>query len=71
MSSTRGPIFSRFIASGAILGAALGILASALSRPAPDYGRLAAYGYFALVGVVLGGLAGAVVAVVLDRPSRR
>lgn len=71
MSSTRGPVFSRFITSGAIVGAVLGILASALSKPAPDYGWFAAYGYLGLVGMVLGGLAGAVVAVVLDRPSRR
>ena len=71
MSSPRAPVFSRFIVSGAILGALLGVLAAALSKPAPDYTRLAAYGYFGLIGAVLGGIAGAVVAVVLDRPSRR
>ncbi len=71
MSSTRGPVFSRFITTGAVIGALLGCLASALSGAAPSYGTLAAYGYFALIGVVLGGVVGAVVAIVLDRPARR
>ena len=70
MSNTRRPLFSSFIATGAVIGALLGALTAALTKAAPDYGTLAAYGYFALVGVVFGGLVGAVVAIALDRPNR-
>ncbi|MEO7071263.1 MAG: hypothetical protein ABI131_12315 [Nostocoides sp.] len=70
MSSTRGPVFSRFIATGGFVGAVLGALAAAFTRTAPDYGTFAAYGYFAIAGIVLGGLLGAVLAIALDRPTR-
>jgi hypothetical protein len=70
VSSVRGPVFSRFIATGAVVGALLGVLAAAMSKSAPAYGTLAAYGYFAIVGIVLGGVVGAVVAIALDRPTR-
>lgn len=71
MPRRRTPLFSRFIGSGAVLGALIAILAAALSQRAGGYGALAAYGYFALVGVFLGALIGALVSVVLDSRSAR
>lgn len=67
----RSPVFSRFIVTGAVVGAVLALLAAALTRGAKDYGWLAPYGYFALGGAFLGGLVGGVVAVVVDGRSAR
>lgn len=71
MSDRRTPLFSRFIVTGAVVGALIGIVAALLSSGAGDYGTLAAYAYFALGGAFLAGLLAAVVAVVVDGRSAR
>lgn len=67
----RAPVFRRFIVTGAVVGAVLGILTSMVTKGAPDYGTFAGVGYFGLIGAFLGALAGAIVAIVLDGRLRR
>jgi hypothetical protein len=66
-STRRGPNFSRFIATGAILGFVVGSAAAFLGERAPGYGEGAAVAYLGVFGAAIGAMLGAVVAVVLDR----
>lgn len=68
MSTSRpGPSFSRFIATGAILGFVAGGVASLTGDPAPSYGEGAAVAYLGIFGAAIGAMLAAVVAVLLDR----
>ena len=68
MSTTRrGPNFTRFIATGAILGFIAASAAAFFGEQAPGYGEGAAVAYLGVFAAAIGAMVGAVVAVVLDR----
>lgn len=63
----RSPKFTRFLATGAILGFLLGALWSMTGAPAAAYSVASQIGYFGLMGACLGALIAGIVAVLVDR----
>jgi hypothetical protein len=63
----RAPNFTRFLATGAILGFIVGSAVAFFGRQAPGYGEGAAVAYLGLLGAGLGAMLAGVVAVLLDR----
>lgn len=67
----RAPSFKRFALTGAVFGTLVAlVIASQYPDPA-NYSATTVYGYFGAIGFLVGGLAGSVVAVLLDRTPRR
>ena len=67
----RAPRYRAFVLTGALLGAAAGIVASLLlGDPASLFSEPTTTGYLAAIGLLLGGLAGGAVAVLVERPRR-
>ncbi len=65
--SRRSPRFSRFILTGALVGAAIAlVLALSLPDP-PGYGARTIAGYLMAIGTLLGGVVGGGVAVLANR----
>jgi hypothetical protein len=78
----RAPRFARFVATGAVLGAVIGLALAAVQLPSgPDgastlvgtglISTRAVLGYFAVLGGLVGGVAGVGVAVLVDRRTWR
>ncbi len=68
----RAPKFSVFVVVGALIGFLITLVLTSLYPADPEVGFAASLGYFLLFGVPLGGVLGAVIAIVLDfRASRR
>ncbi len=68
----RAPKFSVFIVVGALIGFLVTLVLTALEPADPTLGFAATLGYFSLIGVPIGGVFGAVIAIALDyRASRR
>ncbi|MBX3092185.1 MAG: hypothetical protein KF801_06710 [Cryobacterium sp.] len=68
----RAPKFSVFVAVGALVGFLATLVLTSLHEADPAVGFAASLGFFSLFGVPIGGILGAVVAIVLDyRASRR
>ena len=67
----RAPRYRAFVAAGAVLGAALGVVL-ALTRGGGDalFSSATVTGYLAAIGLLAGGLLGGVAAVLADRPRR-
>jgi len=63
----RTPSFRAFLATGALLGLLVGVFLSATGPVDARYDASAALGFLGLVFAGLGGLAGGVIAVLLDR----
>jgi hypothetical protein len=67
----RAPRYRAFVATGALLGALAGIVARLLLGDSGSvFSSATTTGYLAAIGLLLGGLLGAAVAVLADRPSR-
>ena len=71
VSIRRAPKIATFLILGGGLGAIVTFILTAIYPVDPSVGFGALFGYFALYGVTAGVLAGAVVAIVLDRTSTR
>lgn len=67
----RAPKISAFMVVGGLIGFLATLIATTLFPADPLVGYAALLGYFSLYGVTAGVLMGAVVAIVLDRRSRR
>ncbi|MET4782183.1 hypothetical protein [Glaciihabitans sp. UYNi722] len=67
----RAPKYPVFIILGAGLGAAVTFILTALFPIDPNVGFGALFGYFALYGIPVGAVAGALVAILLDLLSNR
>ena len=67
----RAPRYSVFVATGAVLGLLIALVSGGTGPVDPQTGRAKLIGYLAMTLVLLGGLAGATVAVALERFSRR
>ena len=66
----RAPRYGSFVASGALLGIVLGVIVS-LSQPATgQFSQNSVVGYVAAIFGLIGALAGAALAVLLDRRAR-
>ena len=63
----RTPNFTRFIATGAVLGFLFGAVAAVLGDRAPGLSEGSALFYIGVFGAAIGAVLGALVAVVLDR----
>ncbi|MGL5828531.1 MAG: hypothetical protein ACRC0L_03055 [Angustibacter sp.] len=63
----RAPRYLAFVISGVLLGCALGLLAGLLSSGSSETSTLALYGYLAVIAGLLGGAAGAAVALLIER----
>ena len=66
----RAPKFARFIITGAALGVLLGFVVSAVTSVTPADGQVGGKtvtGYLAMIGLLLGGVLGAGLAVLADR----
>jgi hypothetical protein len=63
----RTPNFTRFIATGAILGFVVGAVASLFGDRAPGLSENSALFYVGVFGAAIGAVLGALVAVALDR----
>ncbi|MFV0461700.1 MAG: hypothetical protein ACK5MP_00655 [Nostocoides sp.] len=66
MTPRRTPAFLRFILTGFVLGAVVGVIVAALASPAEGYNATAGPGYLILMLGGLGALLAALVAVILD-----
>ena len=67
----RAPRYRAFVATGALLGALAGIVTRLLLGDSGSvFSSATTTGYLAAIGLLLGGLLGAAVAVLADRPSR-
>ncbi len=67
----RAPRYRAFVVAGAVLGALAGLVAwSLLGDPDSRFSARATAGYLAAIGLLLGGLLGAAVAVLVERPRR-
>jgi len=64
---SRMPNFTRFIATGAILGFVVGAVAALLGDPAPGYAEGSAMLYIGVFGAAIGAVLAGVLAVLLDR----
>ncbi len=71
VSIRRAPRFSAFIVIGALVGLVATLVVTSLYPADPAVGFPATFGYFALFGVPIGAVLGAVVALVLDRRATR
>lgn len=67
----RAPRFSVFVFVGAVLGLLATLILTSLFPADPAIGFGATVGYFALFGVPIGGILGAIVAIVMDRRASR
>jgi len=68
----RAPKFSVFVVVGALIGFLVTLTLTTLEPADPAVGFAATLGYFSLIGVPIGGVFGAVIAIALDyRASRR
>jgi len=67
----RAPRYEVFLGTGAMLGLVIALVAGSAGPVDPQTGRAKLIGYLAMGLVLLGGLAGGVVAVALERFSRR
>ena len=63
----RSPNFTRFIATGAILGFVVGAVASLFGDRAPGLSENSALFYIGVFGAAIGAVLGALVAVAFDR----
>lgn len=63
----RSPYFTRFLATGAVLGFVVGAVAAVLGDPAPGYAEGSAMFYIGVFGAAIGAVLAGVVAVLLDR----
>ena len=67
----RAPRYRVFVVTGAVLGAVVGaVLALALADGGTIFSRGTVAGYLAAIGLLVGGLLGAAVALLADRPRR-
>ena len=71
VSLRRAPKFSVFLVLGAVLGAVVTLIVTALFPVDPAIGFAALYGYFVLYGIPIGIVLGALVALTLDKISTR
>ena len=67
----RAPKFGAFMLVGAVLGIVATLILTSLFPVDPAVGFLPLFGYFALFGIVIGGVIGALIAIILDRVGRR
>ncbi len=67
----RAPKFGAFIVLGGGLGALVTFILTALFPADPNVGFFALFAYFCLFGIPAGVVTGAVIALALDRRSRR
>ena len=63
----RTPNFTRFIATGAVLGFVVGAVASLFGDQAPGLSENSALFYIGAFGMLIGAVLAAVIAVLLDR----
>jgi hypothetical protein len=61
--------FWAFLVSGGLVGLLVGFLLSVFGNPDPRYDAPAAMGFIGLICAGLGGLAGGIIAVLLDKRS--
>jgi MFS family permease len=67
----RAPRYEAFLGVGAVVGLVVAVIAGATGPVDPQTGRMKLIGYLAMGLVLLGGLLGGLVAVTLERFSRR
>ena len=67
----RSPRYGAFLATGAVLGLLVALVAGSVGPVDPQTGRAKLIGYLAMTFVLLGALAGAGVAVALERFAPR
>jgi hypothetical protein len=63
----RSPKFTRFIASGAVVGFVVGAVVALMGDPAPGYAEGSALFYIGVFGAAIGAVLAGVLAVLLDR----
>ncbi|HVN12721.1 MAG TPA: hypothetical protein VMT69_11555 [Kineosporiaceae bacterium] len=67
----RAPRYRSFVLSGAVVGVLAGVIISMVLRdPDTRFSPSTVTGYLAAIGLLLGGLLGAAVAVLVERPRR-
>jgi hypothetical protein len=71
VSLRRAPKYSVFLVLGALIGAIVTLIVTALFPVDPDIGFAALYGYFVLYGIPIGIVLGALVAFAFDRRSSK
>jgi hypothetical protein len=71
VSLRRAPKYSVFLVLGALVGAIVTLIVTALFPVDPDIGFAALYGYFVLYGIPIGIVLGALVAFAFDRRSTK
>lgn len=71
VSIRRAPRFSAFIVVGALVGLIGTLIVTSFYPADPAVGFTATFGYFALFGVPIGAVLGALLAIVLDRRATR
>ena len=67
----RAPRYEVFLGTGALIGLVLALVLGSTGPVDPQTGRAKLIGYLAMALILLGGLAGGLVAVVIERFSRR
>ena len=67
----RAPRYEVFLGTGALLGLLVAVVAGSIGPVDPQTGRAKLIGYLAMALALLGGLLGGLVAVTLERFSRR
>jgi hypothetical protein len=67
----RAPRYEAFLGVGALIGLVVALIAGGTGPVDPQTGRIKLIGYLAMALVLLGGLLGGLVAVTLERFSRR
>lgn len=71
LSIRRAPKIGVFLVVGAALGALVTLILTSLFPADPNIGFAASYGYFLIYGIPAGVLVAALVALVVDRRSKR
>ncbi len=71
MSVRRAPRFGAFLVVGGFLGFLLTLILTSLFEAGPAVGFTTLLAYFSLYGITAGVLVGALVAIIVDRRSRR